>query len=436
VPLLAAGPAQAAEPSLNATAGVGGVARAGRWLPVAVTITSADAPLGGEVSATWGETTATREVVLAAQSRTRVELYLRAADPRDSIHIALRRTAADPVTRELPVQLLPIDVDAALCIGHGADTSGTTPCAASIEAVDLPRSPRAFDVFDRVVWNGPRAEADAQQRSAIEAWAHTRDLVTSGAMSQAPRPRPVADTPMLPQPTAVTLVAGGLGYIVLLTAAIQASASRGRPILFCGAIVGVSLLGALAATLTGHGGPAAAVLIEHATTAYQLDVHTSLVTSRAQARFPARSRYEIPAAFDGALIVDDYPRRLARANAAGQPTLAGTYALGTSQGFEAEGTLAFTPFSVDRNGDAVRVRNVSGETLRACRLTDGYRSREAGDLPPEGSATLTSGDVRALPTFACHAHRFPIPLEPSGRSLRVSGDTVVSIALGAVEIGL
>ena len=81
--------------TLDAAAGLGGLAKAGRWTPLTVSIASDRDVLDAELVVVWGDARLQRPVTLSPGSRKTFELYLRTTDPRGAIDVRLQSDGRD-----------------------------------------------------------------------------------------------------------------------------------------------------------------------------------------------------------------------------------------------------------------------------------------------------------------------------------------------------
>ena len=166
----------AAAPAAAIHAGLDGYYTVGRWTPIRVDAETRGADFAGEVAVEWGAATYRQALTLPSPSRKRVELYVRAADLRDSLHVVLRDAkgrvvlARDvPVRGILPAEPLDVVVDAP---AGGLDRVH----AAFVAAADLPRSWRGYDGVDEVRIGAAAARLEAPQSLALQRWLAVRGI--------------------------------------------------------------------------------------------------------------------------------------------------------------------------------------------------------------------------------------------------------------------
>jgi len=113
--LLATAAVAAGAATLQATAGLGGVVKAGRWTLLAVSIqntlhntsldNTADA-LDADLDVVWGDTHLRRRVSLTPGVQTAFELYLRTSDARGAIDVRLVAGGQNLAAIAVPVRTL------------------------------------------------------------------------------------------------------------------------------------------------------------------------------------------------------------------------------------------------------------------------------------------------------------------------------------------
>ena len=218
---LFARPAQA-DPTVTvkASAGLGGWCRPGRWAPVRVDVetrggTSAEAA-AGEIVVEWGDARVRRAMTLASPSHKQVELYIRTADPRDSITVRVLVADRELATTVTPVRLVAPAEPLTVCVA-AVDTWSTsaTACAATVNPESLPRSWRGYAAVDDVVWpSAGKPTLTAEQHIALDRWRVVQAI--ENAESTVPSAGDVTPAPhaLRRASTAMLVYAAALGILV------------------------------------------------------------------------------------------------------------------------------------------------------------------------------------------------------------------------------
>src|SRR5690349_13419300 len=114
--LVAFGAAPVRGATLDAAAGLGGVAKAGRWTPLAVTVGADRDALDADLVVTWGDSRVQRPITVAPGTRKAFEFYVRTTDPRAAIDVRLQRAGRDIAAAAAPVRVLGGDDRVTLCV--------------------------------------------------------------------------------------------------------------------------------------------------------------------------------------------------------------------------------------------------------------------------------------------------------------------------------
>lgn len=166
----------AAAPAATIHAGLDGYYTVGRWTPIRVDAETRGADFAGEVAVEWGAATYRQALTLPSPSRKRVELYVRAADLRDSLRVALHDVNGRVVlARDVPVRgILPAEP---LHVVVDPPTGGLERVhAAFVAAADLPGSWRGYDGVDEVRIGAAAALLQPPQSRALERWLAVRGI--------------------------------------------------------------------------------------------------------------------------------------------------------------------------------------------------------------------------------------------------------------------
>ena len=446
--LVAAAAAPARGATLEAVAGLGGVAKAGRWTPLAVSVASEREALEGELVVTWGDTQLRRPVTLSPGSRKDFELYVRTSDPRGAIELRLLAGGREIGSASAPVRVLGAGDRVLVCVGADATAAlDTTGCTTTVLSRALPRSARGYEVADEVLWPTAGSRATAEQDAALRAWRALEALDASGDLGATPQ----VSRPLVPRglPAALMPVVAAIGAAYLLALLVTAAALRARRARLSWTAAGFALTtaGACAAIASlGHVGGTRAVHLHHVSLLQQLPgAPTSVLTTRAIAEFPAFDRFalRLPVA-DGALETTS-PRGAASGalDAQGFPVVAGVFGIAARQSFAGEALVDASPLAVEERGDTIAFENRSGQTLRDCRLGRGLSAKDPGTasatLAPgariEGSWTSASDEAPSGPVITCTADEAPLAFVEARRPVVMHGTTTIAAYRGTPARG-
>ena len=92
--------------TVHASAGLGGVAKPGRWTPVSIEIDNAGGQVATDVVVSWGDATLRRQVTFASSAKRRFTVYMRTLEPGSAVRV---RLADGDTVAEAAVQVLPHD---------------------------------------------------------------------------------------------------------------------------------------------------------------------------------------------------------------------------------------------------------------------------------------------------------------------------------------
>ena len=430
--------------TLDAAAGLGGLAKAGRWTPLVVSVATDRDALDAELVVVWGDTRLTRPVAVAPGTRKEFELYLRTSDPRATIDVHLQSAGRDVAVARAPVRVLGGDDHVTLCVVADAASSIDVPaCTATVLARTLPRSPRGYEVADDVAWPGTRIGVTAEQDEALRAWRSLEALDASGDLGATPQ----VSRPLVPRglPAALTPVVAAIASayaMVLLAAALLLRARRVGLAWTSGALAVVSLAACGAMAAIGRVGGTRTVHVHHVTMLQQLPgTGTSLLTVRAIAEFPAFDRFalRLPAA-DGTLETNSSRGAATGAlDGDGFPVVAGVFGMAGRQSFAGEAMVHDRPLAVEDHGATMAIENRSGHTLRDCRLGRGL----TGMLPDtfvagaqvDASWTGSSADAPSGPVLTCISDEALLPFTETARPVVMHGETTIAAYRSTVSRG-
>lgn len=431
---LVARPAKADQTvTVNASAGLGGLCRPGRWAPVRVDVESRGRSVSSEAASAeivieWGDARVRRAITLASPSRKQVELYIRTADARDSMKVRILIDDREVASTVAPVRLLAPADPLTVCVSSAGTWSapGVT-CAATVNPDVLPRSWRGYAAADDVVWPSEGKPAlTAEQHTALDHWRAVQAIENAGSSAPsiadvAPKARALRRTGTL-----MLLYAASLGLLVWPLNRVRSQSLSVYPV-----VVAVVAAGSILALASGRVGSGASVHVSQSARVEQLaGTKGSIVFARAVAEFPAFGPVELRAdRADGAIAPRGRDRRDLRFDENGAPMLAGTYGLGATAAFEVEAVTPFEPLRATSNGATIRVTNVSARDLRDCRFGAGFSKQLVGPLSP-GQHVEVTRQTRAIdPVFSCRLDAAVVEFAESGRPVDSDGTAAIVLHL-------
>lgn len=412
---LAAMPATATgAAALSGRAGLDGRARAGRWMPVEVSLEAVE-PVDGTVSVEWGGSQVDRPVSVPGGTRHTVMFTLRTGDPRSSVQVQLTTVDHARVRISIPVSVDTSEAPMVLCVNGAAEPA----CTSSLPAERTPRAWQDYDAADEVRV-GTAGTLTAEQRDALSLWAGRRQAEMRFGLPVDPsqlasRPPSRRALPWL----ALALIpplAGGLA---------GARRRRGRAAIYA---LALGTTAALAAT-TGRLPPRLAV--RHVTTLHAFaGTGATIVESRfaVEARTDGAIQLTLPAA--GGALDRPGPRRTPlrlTGDAFPTVTLAGQF--GAVYPFEAEFPGPPSPVHVERTGERVSVENRSSQTLSDCVPPPGFEGPSPRALTPGLRWSGTGVDPDDVMT--CTSSEAALPLTGSP-GVTPEGPTTLVVHLGTV----
>lgn len=436
VALMAAGAEGA---SLTATAGLGGVARPGRWTPVRVSVTNEDARLAGDIVIAWGDAVVRRRLVFDSPGTKQVELHVRTSDVEARVQIRFESDAATTAIT-VPIRVLRDEERFELCVTpQSPAVSPAGSCTASVTAAALPMSARGLEAVDDVAWPLGRIRPGAEQSAALRQWRTLKRLDASGDLSLTPQPARPAVSRGLPVRTGRGVLA--IGALCLVTLALTGYACTRRPRRAMMAAAGVSAAvaaGCAAAMALGRVGPTRPLTVHHQSVLQQIPgTDAALLSMRAVAELPARGGAALRLLVGDGVIEPSVPRGRAieQTDADGYPTLETTGGLGARRAFAAEAIVRGSWLQIDDSAGAVRITNRSPFAMEACRLAGGLRSGRMGVLPPggviEAARDADDGSEPALlgPVILCTTQVPITSLTEARRPVIMQGTTVIAAYL-------
>jgi hypothetical protein len=417
---------------LRATAGLGGLVKSGRWVPVSVEIRDRSGNAGGHITAdlvvSWGDAVVRRRVLLGSGGTRRYDVYVRTIDAASSVRVTLDGHAS-PV--EVPVTVLPFDEPMTLCVGENLPPPRAAhACSLTLSQTELPTSVRALDAVDDVFTAESAPSPAGASRAALNQWQALRALDTFGDLALTPQVTRPLMRRGLPDATSRTIAATATLYAALLvavglvTASARLRVSRGWI-----AFAGVLLAGTGATLLIGKFGPGSAVTIHHTSLVQQLPgADISVVTMRAVAQFPSSETTELRLPIEDAMIEASAStgRAAQVVDPAGYPLLVVDAGLGTRQAFVAEGAIGEQWLTVREAQSTIQVTNRSAYVLRDCHFAEGMSRTAVGELPPGGFVEATrTGEIMG-PLFTCTTTEAAVRFDAAAREVAMLGTTTVA----------
>ena len=442
--LVAAGAAPVRGATLDAAAGLGGVAKAGRWTPLAVTVGAERDALRADLVVTWGDSRVQRPITVAPGTRKEFEFYVRTTDPRGAIDVRLQRPGRDVAATTAPVRVLGGDDRVTVCVLTDSTAPvDTADCTTTVLARALPRSARGYEAADDVVWPAGRAGLTVEQDAALRAWRALEALDASGDLGATPQ----VSRPLIPRglPATLTPVVGAIGgayVLALLTAGLVLRARRAR-LSFTAAAFVLATAGACAAIASiGRVGATRAVHLHHESLLQQLPgTQGSVLTMRGIAEFPAFDRFALRLPAPDGMLETASPRGGASGalDAEGFPVVAGVFGVAARQSFAGEALVGTQPLAVDEHGATIAIQNRSAQTLRDCRLGRGLAAAAVPATLAPGArieASWTGSDEAASgPVITCVADGAPLLFTESQRPVVMHGATTIAAYRGAAARG-
>jgi len=433
--LLAAAPAAKGAPgasgsvTLKAEAGLGGVCRPGRWMPVRVWLANDGEDVSGELVVEWGDAKLNRALVLASPARIQVDVYVRTLDVRGTVTVKFRTHDVDVQSVDIPVHSAGLEERVTICVGEpDARAASQTTCTTTIGVDALPRSMRGWDAADEVVMAaGVDGTLPGLERTAFARWQSARALETSGRLTNAP-PLEASDGS---RRTTGAMMAGGAAYLVaLLVVGFTAPRIRRRPLLQHALVVALAALATSAVLTAGRVGPWSAVDVRHVSTVQQVSAGGALLSMRGVVEYPAFDAYDVRAEVADLSMTERGGGPAAqRYDADGYPDLPVVMGLGAVQPFAAEGVIDFAPFDVTVREGLVRVTNRSASVLTDCAFPDAFSLQRVGTLAPGQSAEARSKGTTDAPVFSCRLQDGPVTFSDQRHNVHMHGTSLVTIDL-------
>lgn len=412
---------------LEAQAGLGGLGRPGRWVPVRIQIDNADRDLSGELLVEWGDARLHRAVDIAAPSRSEVEVYVRTTDVRGSMAVSLISHGERIAGAAVPIRMAADDQPLTVCVGGAVLESNAQACTVIVPPETLPRSMRGYDAADEVRWEAGPQLLIPEQRAALRRWRAYHAVESQNLLSLAPRAlwNGTADAAI---PRSIAL-AVAVEMATLVVACWLWARSRGPALRAYATLAGAVVVGTTVSMAAGRGGPGSTVIVRHASTVQQV-ADGSLVSMRGTIEYPAYDNYAVRVeSADGALTRRRGTRSEQWSDSGGRPVLRGVQGRGYGEEVDVEAAVASAPFAVTSLGTTVRVTNVSGATLTDCRFPDGFSRAEVGTLAPDDSTEARAVRPVEDPFFVCTSAVVPLTFSDDRFPVRTQGKTLVYVPL-------
>lgn len=382
----------ATAPALTVRAGVGGVARPGRWLPVEVDVRAADTAFHGSIAVAWGTVVAHHDLDLAPSSTTHISLLVRTISASPGIRVSLIDTnGLATTTVDTPLSLVPFDQPATLCIGEVVKLTG---CTARIAENEAPTTARALDFADDVIWSG---SVTATNRDVARAVALARAVLwwrDSGSVD--PIVAPFDTTSRLGNRTSAGL-AVFIGALLLFTGI--AAWRRASAMILLGTPIMLTVGGLAFVAQSSR-----EVDIQAASFVHQFSgVTQSIVLMHGEVEHPGGYALELtPDLSDASVDVVRSAEAMDSATSAeGRGLYRHTAGRGVRQRFELSGVLDAEWLRVTEASGGLTIENRSPQTLGACEV----RSKATvpfGDIAAGGTARIPlRGPLAAGDAIVC-----------------------------------
>ena len=409
-------PAAAQGITLSVDAGLAGVGRAGRWMPIHVDVTNQAADVSGELEVQWGDAVVQRRVNLTAPSRQAFEFYVRTGDARGVVQVSLQTDGKTVVSTDSPVRVAGNDSPFVVCLDTPAELLGGE-CSAVIRADGFPGSWRGLDSADDVRIRDV-SNLSAEQRAALTIWRAVRRAEASDPHLRSPGVLADPAPPTASINSLVTLYASGFIVPVSLVSRKRAAAVT------CGLCAFV----AIASVTSLIHGRSASILVRHASVINEYDdAPFALVSTRAYVEFPTEGNFAVNTVqADGALqpglpYGQPQPQSI---DQAGRPVLRGRFGRGSSKPFTLELALPESTFRSTRDGDRIRITNVSSRRLYDCDVPAPFSPMPTVIAPGtfvEAREPIGEGSV----SISCRMDQLPVEFRDPAHRVITDGATIV-----------
>ncbi len=367
----------AAVVALSARAGVGGVARPGRWLPVDVTITGGQRETRGVLRVEWGDDVALRDLDVAAGAAQHFTVFLRAIAAAPTVHLAM--SGPDAAELDVPVELAALEDPFTLCVGDVSDPR----CTVHVAEEAVPVAWRGLDIADVVLWP---AAATSTRHDAVRAFSTWRAMRWLGDQGPADPVQPTFDT----RTPSVSILMTRLALLALATTLATAIAAWRRARL------------AIAAGVPAFAGIAAGALMLSppalGSTAVQLNgvVHQfagtsqSIMSAKAEIEHSRAAQLVVQTGFADATLTTTgagATRTISLQDHDGRALYRATAGLGTRRRLTIDATIDEAWVGVTREGRRFIVSSHAPFVMSDC-TWNGATAEAIGTLRPSGQAAI------------------------------------------------
>jgi hypothetical protein len=309
-------------------------------------------------------------------------------------------------------------------------------CTARVEASALPVSMRGYDAVDDVVWlDGTPPVLSLGQRSALVRWRTNHRRLTTEIYTTPPQL--VWKGMGSSAPSRPTLLAGLVIVVAMCGAGVVWWRRPTRVTTGPLALAAATVLGVVAASVTGRAGAASGVVVHHATTVQQVG-DGSMMFLRGTVEYPTRDTYALTLdARDGDVWFRSSRGLDISIDHDGAAVLDAASPRGGLRDIDLEAVTDDAPFDVRRDGGRIHVTNVSDTTLADCAFGE-RRSGGGQPLMPGASLDTAEPSVREAPFFSCRTGAPPIALTDQRHTVTFDGESLVVVWLPvdrAVEPG-
>jgi hypothetical protein len=374
------GPPMSAAP-LIARAGIGGIARPGRWLPVEVTINGETDGHHGVLRVEWGDAVALRDIDIPGGATEQITILLRAIAAGPTVHVT-RTDDRSSASIDAPVELASLDEALTLCIGDAAPAN----CTVRVAEDAAPSTWRGFDAADVVVWPGAAQSAHRDAARALATWRAMRWLGDEGPADPVLPPFDAA-TPAVSS-AAMRVMILALAAVLLTTALARL---RVRVALAIGVPLSISVAAGAFMANPSRLAPSAATAIQLTGIVHQF-ADTPQSTFSAKAEIEQSNAAELvlhPSLADVTMATagSDEIRSISRDDHDGRAVYHATSGLGARRRVTLDGSIDAEWLSVAATGSVRTIANRAPFALGNCRWR-GTSTQSIGTLLPGGSVGL------------------------------------------------
>ena len=250
---------------IRAAAGIAGIVKADRWVPVLITIDSSSPTFAGDVVVSWSNVRVRRVLAFASPGRRQLELYVRTSEPEHTMRVRLLSGTREVQAVDVPVRIVPPSEPVTLCVEPG-DVARQDECSVRAAAESLPRSSRGYEVVDRIEAPEAMLALPKDQHEAMLQRVALHSLDVSGDSGLVQRPsRPSVRRGL---PAAVIQAAGLLTSLFLICfagAGVTLARRRARARWLWATAGAIVVVATVAMQAIGRIGPGAAIVVHHST---------------------------------------------------------------------------------------------------------------------------------------------------------------------------